>query len=240
MSSYAHNTVMTFAQAKAEYDMQAPGWELNFAWAADDLESVVKPKLQVEQGDAVLDLGFGNGDAIKYAIQRGAGFVMGFEASLELTKRYLLPWLSSKYGPISLSDASLNLTYIYDTAYHVAIADMTDSQAVMTHLQEVVRLNGLTNPPNPRVSEMVQQMSHAGEPTVPGVKFNRIFILNAFQHVAHNRRAPWLDFLKRHVLLPGGTITITVPDPEGSMQALEIVTAWFSASRGKVLGVTRR
>lgn len=239
MSSHTQETVMTFAQAKESYDAQAPVWYFNFGWAADDLNSVIKPKLHVQPGDAVLDLGFGNGDAIKCAIGQGAGFVMGFEASLQLTKLYLLPWLSSKYGPVSFS-VDPNLAYVRGTAYYVAISDMTDSQTVLAHAREVVRLNTLANPSNPRVSEVAQPISPPGEPAVPGMKFDRIFILNAFQHVAHDRRASWLDFLKRHILQPGGTITITVPDPENSMQTLEVLTGWFSDGQNKVLDVTRR
>ncbi|KAK5041878.1 hypothetical protein LTR84_002336 [Exophiala bonariae] len=237
MSSHQQDTVMTFAQAGESYGIQAPVWYFNFAWAADDLNSVIKPKLQVQQGDTVLDLGFGNGDALKYAIEQGAGFVMGFEASLQPAKLYLLPWLSSKYGPVSYS-VNPNLAYIHNAAYYMALSDMTNSQTVMAHVQEVVRLNNLANPPNPQVSQVVQHISHIGEPTAPGMKFNRIFILNAFQHVAHGQRAPWLDFLKRHILQPGGTITITVQDPEKGMQTLEILTSWFSDSQNKALDVT--
>lgn len=239
MSSHLINTVKEFAQVKESYDEQALMWDFHFGRAADDLNTVIKPKLHVEKGDRVLDLGFGNGDAIKYAFEHGAGFIMRFEASLEVTKLYLLPWLSSKCGPCSIR-AKPHLNYFHGKAYYVAMSDMTNSEMVMAHIREVTNLNNVTHPSNSQVNEAAQQTSQAGQLSTPTMRFDRIFTLNAFSHVAHDNRVSWLDFVKRHVLRPGGTITITVSDPENSMQALEIVTGWVSTNQNKMRNVTRQ
>lgn len=189
-----------------EYNVDANQWNVNYAWAIAELP-FVEGYHHVDPGDSVLDLGSGTGDHIHRALACGAGFVVGVDASRHVASRLLHPWCQIPFATHTVGPNLPDLVYHSDPSYYIAIADMTDSQAIVAHLNHATALH-----------------SSRRLPGLEGTKFHRIFILHALHHLSVDLQRSWLEMLSTTFLQSGGTITITILDPEMETATLEVVS----------------